>query len=223
MTEATFTSCRAVIFDLDGVLVDSEPLWVTAELEAFAAVGLELTPADLERTIGLPMPEVAAYWHGRAPWPGPSPDELAAAVVDRVIELVGERGRPAPGARAAVERFAARGVPLAVASSSPRRLIASVLERFDLARFFAAVASAEDEDYGKPHPAVFLTAAARLGVAPASCLVIEDSINGLIAAKAARMTCVVVPDPRQKDDPRLALADAVLASLEELSGCHFGQ
>jgi sugar-phosphatase len=103
------------------------------------------------------------------------------------------------------------GLQLAVASSSPPRLIEASLARLGLRDHFTEIVSAESEPYGKPHPAVFLTTAARLGVAPTECLVFEDSLNGLVAAKAARMICVAVPE---RVDPRFAFADLVLPSLE---------
>jgi sugar-phosphatase len=209
-------ACRAVLFDMDGVLVDSEPFWQQAEREVFATVGLDLSPEDMSLTIGLRIEEVAAFWHRRHPWRGPSLEEVAADVVDRVIELVEEQGELMAGVSLALESIRRRGLPLALASSSSRRIIETVFARFDLAGLFAAVASAEDETHGKPHPAVFLTAASALGVAAPDCLVVEDSLNGVIAAKAARMKCLAVPDPRQRDDPRFVLADGVVDSLADL-------
>lgn len=214
---------RAVIFDMDGVLIDSEPFWVEAEREVFARVGVDLRPEDMVHTIGLRIEEVARFWFRRRPWEGPAPEDVASDVLHRVVALVRERGRPLPGVRRTLERFASRGVPMAVASSSPGRLIRIVLDQLGIAGYFAAAVSAEGESHGKPHPAVFLTAASKLGVEPPSCLVIEDSVNGVIAAKAARMKCLAVPDPRQRDDPRLVLADEVVASLEELDDGFFSR
>lgn len=212
----TAGASRAVIFDMDGILVDSEPFWQQAEREVFADLGLELGPADMSRTIGLRIEEVVAFWHRRHPWRAPSLEQVASDIVDRVIALVREKGKLLAGVSGALESIRARGLPLAVASSSSRRLIETVLSRFDLDAVFSAVASAEDETHGKPHPAVFLTAASALGAAPPDCLVIEDSLNGVIAAKAARMKCLAVPDPRQRADPRFVLADGVFDSLADL-------
>jgi len=138
---------------------------------------------------------------------------LAARIVDRMVARVREVGAPLPGALEAVEAAAAQGLPLAVASSSPRRLIDATLARLGLSERFAAITSAEDDRYGKPHPAVYLRAAEALGVAPPRCLVFEDSLNGVIAAKAARMRCVAVPE---EPAPGFAIADLTLTSLLEL-------
>lgn len=203
----------AVIFDMDGLLIDSEPHWREAEIEIFATVGVTLTDAMCRETTGLRIDEVVAHHHAREPWGGPSVRELAARIVERMIERVRASGDALPGAIEAVEACAARGLPLALASSSPRRLIDATLAHLGLEGRFGVIESAEDDRYGKPHPAVYLRTAEGLGVGPVRCLVFEDSLNGVIAAKAARMRCVAVPDA---PDPRFAIADLVLGSLTEL-------
>ncbi|MGH8981353.1 MAG: hexitol phosphatase HxpB [Acidimicrobiales bacterium] len=203
------------MFDMDGLLVDSEPLWHEAEVEILGGLGVPIAPDDCRHTKGMFVREVMAYWYARSPWLGPAPDEVAHRVVDRVIELVEEKGRLQPGVDRALGLCRDHGLRLAVASSSEHRLVEMVLGRFDLARHFELAHSAEDEPYGKPHPAVFLTAAARLGAAPDRCLVWEDAPAGVLAAKAARMTCVAVPEPAERHLPAFAIADAVLGSLEE--------
>ena len=210
------------IFDMDGLLVDSEPLWHRAELEILGSLGVPIDVSDCRQTKGMFVHEVTRYWYERYPWRAPSPDVVAVSVVDRVMALVESDGHLLPGARQAVERCADDGLPLAVASSSEHRMIQLVLGRFDLGRYFQVVHSAEDEPYGKPHPAVFLTAAARLGAPAARCLVWEDAPAGVIAAKAARMACVAVPEPADRHHPAFALADAVLGSLGEVDGVLLG-
>jgi sugar-phosphatase len=206
----------AVVFDMDGVLIDSEPLWRRAEIEVLATVGLRLTEADCMRTTGLRIDEVVAFWHRQQPWAEPAPAEIATRIVTRVIERVGTEGEPLPGAREALDFFAARGLVLGLASSSPSRLIEAVLARLGLQERFAAVHSAEHEARGKPDPAVYLHAAARLGHDPARCLAVEDSIPGVLAAAAAGMGCIAVPAPEDRHDPRLRGATVVLGSLREL-------
>ena len=205
----------AAIFDMDGLLVDSEPLWHEAEIEILGRLGVPLGASACRQTKGMFVNEVTRYWHERYPWDGPNTDEVAVEVVDKVIALVVAKGRPKPGVRRALDLCRAHGLPLAVASSSQYRLIEVVLEHFDLLADFDLVHSAEDEPYGKPHPGVFLTTAAKLGVAPDRCLVWEDAPAGVLAAKAARMACVAVPEVAERDRPAFGIADVVLGSLEE--------
>lgn len=217
-TEAMSTTSRpfgAAIFDMDGLLVDSEPLWHEAEVEILGALGVPIARSDTRHTKGMFVREVTRYWHERFAWTGPSTDVVATEIVNRVIELVDERGTMLPGVAKAVDLCRDHGLALGVASSSEHRLISFVLERFGLAPLFAVAHSAEDEPYGKPHPAVFLTTAKRLGTAPDRCVVWEDAPAGVLAAKAARMTCVAVPAAEERGHPALGIADAVLGSLEE--------
>lgn len=204
---------RAVLFDLDGLMVDSEPLWRKVEMAIFAEVGVTLTEEDCIRTTGLRIDEVVAHWHRERPWHDPSVPELATRIVDSMVRRAPKEAEPKPGVHHAIDLCEKAGVRLAVASSSPERLIRATLDGFGVTARFAAIVSAEHETYGKPHPAVFLRAASALDVPPTDCLVLEDSVNGLVAAKAARMRCVVVPE---RPDPRFALADVVLESLERL-------
>lgn len=205
----------AVVFDVDGVLIDSEPLWQEAEVEVFGSIGVPLTRTMCAETMGLRIDEAVAYWHERYPWTGRPLDEVAATIVGRVVELVGERGEPLPGVHAAVAACGERGLATAVASSSPTVLIDAVLRRLGLA--FPVVRSAEVEPFGKPHPGIYLAAARELGLAPTDCVAVEDSVNGIVAAKAARMACVAVPDPSIRGDRRLGIADVVLDDLSGLS------
>ncbi len=212
MTDAGFA---AAIFDMDGLLIDSEPLWHDAEIEILGGLGVPLVPSACRQTKGMFVAEVTRYWYERFPWRGPDPDEVARLVVDRVIDLVVTIGRLKPGVHRALELCGRHGLPRAVASSSQYRLITVVLEHFGLAGEFALVHSAEDEPYGKPHPGVFLTTAGRLGVPPDRCIVWEDSPAGVLAAKAARMACVAVPEAVERDRPAFGIADVVLGSLDE--------
>src|SRR5215212_7605287 len=206
----------AVVFDMDGLLIDSEPFWRAAELEVFCAVGVPLTLELARQTIGLRTADGVDYWHARYPWPKTSKREVTERIIQRGLALIRDQGMALPGAREAVRKLAALGVPLALASSSEEEVITAVLTKLDLADCFWVVQSAEHEPYGKPHPAVYLAAAHGLGVAPETCLAIEDTVTGVIAAKAARMACVAVPAPDAKDDRRFGVADAVQPSLAHL-------
>lgn len=208
---------RAVIFDMDGLLVDSEPLWVRAEIEVFGAAGVELVEDDCARTKGLRVDDVVAYWHARRGFRGMTCADVEARLVARVVELVSSEGRALPGIDTALAAAKADGRRVAVASSSPTPIIEAALGRLGLKGAFDVVHSAQHEPYGKPHPGVFLRTAERLGVSPLECVVIEDSMTGVIAAKAARMGCVAVPFDHPHHEPRFVLADAVVGSLADVT------
>ncbi len=206
---------EATLFDMDGLLIDSEILWHKAEVEIFGALGVPLTQEQDRTTKGMFVAEVVDYWYTRYPWATPSREEVVRELLQRVGHLVEEEGRLLPGAIHALDLASERG-PIALASSTPASLIKRCLEHFNLASRFATVHSAEFEPYGKPHPGVFLSAAASLGVDPRRCLVFEDSAAGVLAAKAGRMTVVAVPVREDLAQPAFVLADLLLHSLEEL-------
>lgn len=207
---------RALIFDMDGVLIDSEPLWRRAEIETFAEVGLALSDADCLQTTGLRIDEAVAYWFDRAPWPSRSLDSVAHAIVGRVAQLIREQGEPLVGVHESIREASQRGWRLGLASSSSTFLIETVLDRFGLQDAFEVTRSAEHEAFGKPHPAVYLATADALGIAPKHCVAIEDSVNGVISALAAQMACIAIPAPESREDPRFSIASRRLASLESV-------
>jgi sugar-phosphatase len=200
---------------MDGLLIDSEILWHKAEVEIFGQLGVPMAHTGYRTTKGMYVAEVVEYWFERHPWSGPSLDDVSDQLLERVGELVEHEGRMLPGAVRALDLASARG-PIALASSTPLTLIYRCLDHFDLRGRFKSVHSAEFERYGKPHPGVFLSAAASLDVAAVDCLVIEDSAAGVLAAKAGSMTVVAVPTPEDRAQPAFALADLELSSLEEL-------
>jgi sugar-phosphatase len=201
---------------MDGLLLDSEILWHKAEVEIFGTLGVPLALEAGRSTKGMFVNEVVHYWFAQHPWTGPSPDEVAERLLERVGDLVETEGRLLPGARGALDLAGERG-PVAIASSTPLALIVRCLAHFELLDRFASIHSAELEPYGKPHPGVFLSAAISLGVAPPECLAVEDSAAGVLAAKAARMCVVAVPTFEDSLEPEFALADLVLTSLEHLT------
>jgi beta-phosphoglucomutase-like phosphatase (HAD superfamily) len=208
---------EAVIFDMDGLLIDSEPLWRVAEARAMNAIGVPMKEEDGLLTIGLRTDEVVEFWHARYPWESPSKREVEAEIVREVIALIKVRGTSMPGAVEAVAVTATAGYRLALASSSATDIINAVLRRLDLVDTFEVIQSAEHEPYGKPHPAVYIECARRLNVRPDRCLAIEDSPAGVLAAKAARMWCIAVPAQELRDDRRYCIADARLESLKDFS------
>jgi mannitol-1-/sugar-/sorbitol-6-/2-deoxyglucose-6-phosphatase len=207
---------EAVILDMDGVLIDTEPAWRAAESDVFAGLGVLLSESDLLDSTGQPIEELIPAWRQRSPGASPLTDaEVANRITDRVIAHVMAEGRPMPGVTAAIALFGRYGLRLAIASSSPLRLIDAVCGRLGLAGIEVRC-SAMDEVRGKPAPDVYLTAARRLGVAAVSCLALEDSPHGIASAKAAGMRCVALPDPLLAADPRYREADLVLESLTGL-------
>lgn len=200
---------------MDGLLLDSEVLWHEAEVEIFGALGVPLERDATRETKGMYVTEVVRYWRARHPWREPSDEAVTAKILDRVGALVESKGRLMPGALRALDLTAARG-PVGLASSTPTALIERSLAHFGLRARFSVVASAADEAAGKPDPAVFLTAARRLGVPGSACLALEDSAAGVIAAKAASMTCVAVPEPDERNRLEFASADLILDTLTDL-------
>jgi HAD superfamily hydrolase (TIGR01509 family) len=208
-------SIAASLFDMDGLLIDSEVLWHKAEVDIFGALGVPLYESSSRSTKGVFVNEVVDYWFQRYPWRGPSNDDVVAMLLERVGTLVETEGRLLPGAIRALDLTSERG-PVALASSTPLALILRCLDHFGLTDRFASVHSAQFEPYGKPHPGVFLTAASSIGVEPTRCLVFEDSSAGVLAAKAASMRVIAVPTHEDRGEVAFLLADLVLPSLEEL-------
>jgi mannitol-1-/sugar-/sorbitol-6-/2-deoxyglucose-6-phosphatase len=237
----TWPPVDAVILDLDGLLIDTEPVWRAAESAVFAGLGISLSEVDLLDSIGQPMDVMIRGWRKRQRPDGGRDAELTDAgltdagltgagltdaeltdaevadrIADHVVAHIMTEGQPMPGVTATIARFERCRLPLAIASSSPPRLIDAVCDRFGLAGIQVRC-SGMDEVQAKPAPDVYLTAARRLGVAPASCLALEDSPPGVAAAKAAGMRCIAVPDPLLAGDPRYREADLVIGSLTELT------
>lgn len=208
---------RAAIFDMDGLLIDSEPLWREAEVDVFGSVGVPLTEEMCRQTTGLRHDEVVRYWHARYPWNEPGIDQLIGRLLDAAQARVVERGVLMAGAQEAIEELHQHGLRLAIASSSPMSLIEAVVDKFDLGEFFAVLHSAENEAAGKPDPAVYRTTMSLLGVAPHECIALEDSVSGIRAARSAGAMVIAVPDPETAHRPEFAEADVVLPTLEEFS------
>lgn len=209
---------QAIIFDMDGLLIDSEPIWREAEKEIFAQVGITLTDEMCFTTVGLRIDEVVDHWHSKFPWNSPSKEFIKEKIIDKVIELVLMKGEILPGVIETIRYFHSRKYPLAIASASSMRIIDAVTEKLKIKKHFKVIHSAENEEYGKPHPVVYLSAAKLLNVSPQNCLVFEDSVNGVIAAKAARMKVIAVPENIHFEDKRFEIADWKLKTLEEFDG-----
>jgi HAD superfamily hydrolase (TIGR01509 family) len=205
----------AVVFDLDGVLVDSEHVWDEIREQLARERGGHWHAGAQRAMMGMSSPEWSRYMHDEIGL-AETPEEINAEVVRRLEGRYREALPLVDGAAEAVERLASRW-PLAVASSSNRPIIDLVLELSGVAPLFRATVSSEEVAAGKPAPDVYLEAARRLGVAPGRCAAIEDSHNGIRSAKGAGMAVVAIPNPRYPPgDDALAEADVVLDSIEEL-------
>jgi len=207
---------EAVVFDMDGVLLQSEEVWDEVREEYVRERGGRYD-AEIQRAMmGMSSPEWSRYLHDHAAVPD-DPQEINAEVVRRMLARYREHLPLIPGAVGAVERLAAR-FPLGLASSSNRELIDTALDVSGLAKYFSATVSSEEVARGKPNPDVYLEAARCLDVEPLNCCAVEDSHGGIRAAKSAGMRVVAIPNPTYPpDDEALALADVTVRSLDELT------
>ncbi|MBT0421565.1 hexitol phosphatase HxpB [Morganella morganii] len=209
---------QAAVFDMDGLLIDSEPFWLQSENQVFSSIGLDMSLRDrLPDLLGLRIDQVVELWYQVSPWQTPSKEEVIQRIIDSTIAMVKKERPLLPGVEHALSLCQSLGLKIALASASPLYMLESVLEMFNIRHYFDAVVSAGDLPYSKPHPQVYLNAAEALGVPPVQCVALEDSVNGMIACKAARMRSIVVPSAEMAADPRWSLADYRLSSLRELT------
>lgn len=207
---------QAIVFDLDGVLIDSEPLWEEVRRAYVAEHGGRWLPDTQERLMGMSTDEWAGYLATDL-IDGVTPEQVAYEVIDRMQARYREGLPLLPGAEAAVRRMAEYR-PLGLASSSPRALIDLVLGELGVAGLFQATVSTEEVDRGKPEPDGYLVAAARLEAPASACVAVEDSSNGIRSAHAAGMTVIAIPRPAHPPAPdALDLAAHVAEGLDEVT------
>lgn len=208
---------KAVIFDMDGLLIDSEPLWRRVHVATVANEGFRITEDDVRAMAGLSTKDVVERWQQRFGWSQNQNPRITAAILKNMIEQVRASGKPLPGVAQLIERLRKRNLKLAVASSSPPELIDAALNKLGLAYHMDVIHSAIHEKRAKPFPDVFIATAKQLRVQPDECIVFEDSPNGVKAAKAAGMRCIAVPEPAVKSHPYIQIADVILESLEDVT------
>lgn len=204
-----------VLFDMDGVLLDTEPLWGKCMLRIAEHHNIPITKDKFKETTGLRIYEVTDYWMHKYPWQGSTPVTVADEILDDIIECSKVEGRVLPGVVESLELLKQNGYKIGLASSSPMRMIDELISHFHIKKYFDTVTSADSVEFGKPNPAVFLLSAKELGVNPLQCVVIEDSVNGMVAAKAARMKVIIVPDVLHFHKPEFELAEAKLTSMKD--------
>ncbi|QBH96560.1 hexitol phosphatase HxpB [Limnobaculum zhutongyuii] len=207
----------AIIFDMDGVLVDSEPVWVKVEQEIYLqCYGVHLDDEDFKDSAGIRIDKLLTEHHHRHSLPLEDVPRRVEEIVTEVGRRIQTHPQPMPGVVELLETIQQHGLPIVVASSSPRKQIARVLDALNISHYFSHQISAEGMINGKPHPAVFLRASEILNVNPEECIVIEDAVNGMVAAKAAQMKVIVMPAPEACQDKRFGLADVQVNSLGEV-------
>lgn len=211
---------KAVIFDMDGLLIDSEPQWQEAGRETIRQFGYELSEEAYNSSTGLRTEEWIEHWFRHFGINMVEAPQAVNLIIEKAIDKIDRNGHPLPGVDDILSFFRKREFRIGLATSSPHSLVDVVLRKLDLAGTFDAIASAGDLPYGKPHPQVYLDCAASLGCPPIQCIAFEDSYYGMIAAKAARMKCVVVPHPGAYDHPKWSAADLKLARLDDFTDEH---
>lgn len=205
-----------VIFDMDGVLINSEPFWKEVEIKIFASVGIDFVAVGGEKTVGLRIDEVVDYWHGLYPWKEKSKALVVNEIMDEMTNEILSKGEPMKGVVELLEYLKREGFKIGLATSSYEVLLEATLRVLGIEKYFDVTNSAQSLTYGKPHPEIYIKTAADLNTVPEKCLVIEDSLNGVIAGKAAKMRVVAVPDGTHEYNPKIALADKVCKDLTEV-------
>lgn len=207
---------NTVIFDMDGLIIDSEPLWYEAAQETLKVFNVSISEEAYNTTTGLRTPEFLEHWFRIFDIDKIHLAKTETDILERLIYKINTKGNMMQGVVHAINVFSDMNFKIGLASSSPFGVIHAVLDKLQLTHHFSAIASAEHLDYGKPHPQVFLDCARSLQSDPASCICIEDSFNGLIAAKAAKMKCIIVPHPSQFEMARWNIADLKISSLADI-------
>ncbi|WP_288437175.1 hexitol phosphatase HxpB [uncultured Chryseobacterium sp.] len=195
---------KAVIFDMDGVLIDSEKFWTQAELDVFSSYGVQVTDELAAQTRYMTTQQVTEFWYERFPWENFDSSDLENKVVTRVIEMIQNQDCTMSGVQEFIKNLKSNEYKIGLATNAPLRVAHVVLDKLQVRHLFDAVHSSEFETQGKPHPAVYLTSAKNLGVSPEHCIAIEDSHSGLKAAKAAGMQTIIFTNSDESIHSNLA-------------------
>jgi mannitol-1-/sugar-/sorbitol-6-/2-deoxyglucose-6-phosphatase len=203
------------IFDMDGLLVDSEPYWRQVEKQVFGLVGIDLTDKMCEETVGLRLGDIVGHWYKKYPWLNYSCDDIEQFIIDGMIACYQKDVCAKTGAVSLINRiFETTGDKTAICSSSPLILIETVAENMGIKDKIRLMHSAQNDEFGKPHPLPYLNCAKFLGISPSQAIVFEDSTTGAISAKAASMYVVAVPEGTYSPN-KFSFCDQILNSLDE--------
>lgn len=211
---------KAVIFDMDGTLIDSEPMWKKAEKQVFSSVGVEVTEELSSQTVWMTTRDVTEFWFNHFPWSGKSLDQVENEVVERVAELISDEGVALDGVHEILNFFKSKSFKIGLSTNAPSKLIPIVLKKLNIYHYFDATSSSESEINGKPDPAVYLTTAKKLSVDPSKCIAFEDSVSGVISANKANMITVVVPPTLEFADEKYEISYIKLRRLSEFTDAH---
>lgn len=206
-----------VIFDMDGLLIDSEPLWYEAGTEVLGQYGKHLTKSLYGQTVGLRTEEWLQYWFRYFDIPFTALAQAKTDIEYLVEKKIRHKGKAMPGIEHIFKYFHSRHFKIGLATSSALKIAHAVIEVLGIGAYLQNITSAEHLAYGKPHPEVYINAAKALNADPLGCLCFEDSFNGLIAAKAAKMRCIVVPAHNQSNDVKWGAADLKISSLQNFN------
>jgi beta-phosphoglucomutase-like phosphatase (HAD superfamily) len=212
---------NAAIFDLDGVLINSEPLWKEAEKKIFKKVGINLTTEMCKQTTGLDSLDTVMHWYNYKPWKDIPPEKIRDELNKEVLKLIGQKGRAVEDAERILDLCLDKNIKTAVASSSPMYFIYDILDILKINGKFSVIHSSENEESGKPHPAVYLTTAKLLNTDPDKCIAFEDSFYGALSAKSARMKVVAILNNKDLKNPKFDFVDLKLNSFKEFREEHF--
>lgn len=212
---------NAAIFDLDGVLINSEPLWKEAEKKIFKKVGINLTKEMCKQTTGLDCLDTVMHWYNYKPWKNISPEKIRDELNTEVLKLIGQKGRAVEDAERVLDLCLDKNIKTAVASSSPLYLINATLDILKINDKFSIIHSSENEESGKPHPAVYISTASLLNTDPDKCIAFEDSFYGALSAKSARMKVVAILNNEDFKNPKFDFVDLKLYSFKEFREEHF--
>ncbi|MCG8311265.1 MAG: hexitol phosphatase HxpB [Cytophagales bacterium] len=206
---------EAIIFDMDGVIIDSEPFWKRAEKRVFASVGVEVSEELCRITASMTTSDVTKFWFEQQPWRNKTLEDVENEVIEYVKHLIEKEGTAIRGIERIIKQLTHRGYKTGLATNSPYLLIPVVLKKLKLENYFDAVSSAEHELEGKPNPSVYLSVAKKLNVRPESCIAIEDSCSGLEAAKHAGMKTIAIVKDDCNDHLKYEFADAKINDYTE--------